>query len=237
MVTIRCAVAAASLLLVIPAASSHASGTLQISPACGDGSQITIDWTWYEYLPTGHPEWIGWDVLRRQVGDCGAYTRLNAESFPRGEGNQSYSLTDTPPLSNRTYEYRCIPVDAEHREILDLNHFWTNERTAFITCPERSAPVVRGSLHGDAMIFVDPCQNGCYEPFYLLFSYLDEHDPQGAQELRSNVGSGVTFDLYGYAGCGSVEGCGFSVTGFERVACDAVPALPTSWGRLKVLYR
>ena len=70
----------------LQAGSVHA-GTLLAYAGCADGTHITVQWSFTEdpTEPTGHPEWIGYDVERRPLASCGAFERLNAVPFPTSE--------------------------------------------------------------------------------------------------------------------------------------------------------
>ena len=96
------------------------AGQITASASCAAGNSITFIWSFYEdpSFPTGHPEWVGYDVQRRSISPCGAFVRVNAQPYARTPGvSEDFTYTEVPPISFRTYEYRVILVDANRHEI------------------------------------------------------------------------------------------------------------------------
>ncbi|HEX4936563.1 MAG TPA: hypothetical protein VFV33_25455, partial [Gemmatimonadaceae bacterium] len=68
-------------LAAVPAAA-HAYGDLTATANAISATEIEIVWQWYESDPpdpTGHPEWVGYDLYRRNPAECSPWVRLNAE--------------------------------------------------------------------------------------------------------------------------------------------------------------
>lgn len=228
-------IAAAVLSAVIVAPDVCRAGSLVASASCADGSHISLDWTYYEdpATPTGHPEWVGYDVLRRSMSDCGPLTRVNAEPFPRTLGiTQSFTYTETPPAMGVTFQYRVITVDASRQEIfIDYSTCEGASCMSWASCPAFSAPLTQGTLTDLGWALnVNPCAGTCYFPYYF-------YGPK-ADELRPYAGTGTVLRLYGQAGCGSVEGCAIDIDHYDIAPCSGpTPEHRSTWGRVKVLYR
>ncbi len=226
-----------AFLIAVPIPASHA-GLQTNGASCTGPQEITFAWNWHEYpaYPSGHPEWVGWDVLRRPIDTCGPFERINAVSFPRPYGeSHSHSLVDTPPVTGETYEYQAIPVDADRNRVWGFVYPECDSPCApptWASCPEASAPLTIGEVQDwQWALFVQPCAGSCYPGFHL---------PPGAveQELRAQGRIGTGVKLYGLAGGWGVEGPSVDPTGWEPGGCDDItPIGRTTWGALKTIYR
>jgi len=212
------------------------AGSLEAGASCADSSSISVHWTFYDdpLNPVAYPEWVGYDVMRRSLSECGPYVRVNADPLPRVVGaTHSHVFTEAPPARRTTYEYRVIPVDAQRQPVIIDRISCDNcgLATGWASCPERSAPLTQGTLEDWGWtLFVHPCPDGCYPGFYLA-------DHQAVVELRPYAGTGTTLSFYGRAACGSVEGCAISIDRYEEVPCGPTPVARPTWGRLKLVYR
>lgn len=230
------AIAAAIVCLVLIARSNGAShaGALSADASCGSGGIISFSWTFYEdpLNPTGHPEWVGYDVWRRSLADCGAFVRVNAAPFPRAGTTESLTYTEVPPASGTTFQYQVRLVDANRQQLfLDAIACDCIAHDAWASCPQMSVPLTQGTLQdlGWALL-VQPCAPGCYQSFYF-------DDPQLVSLLRPFAGTGTAFSFFGQAVCGTVEGCVIHVDHYETVPCGPTPAQRATWGRVKSIYR
>jgi len=212
------------------------AGVLTASASCAGGSGITFRWDFYEdpNFPTGsHPEWFGYDVQRRAISPCSRFVRVNAQPYARTPGvTETFTYTEAPPTSGRTYEYRVVLVDANRQEIPAAQV--TCEcyaRNGWASCPEFSAPLTQGTLTDWGWaLFVQPCAGSCYDSFYFEGPITDQ--------LRPYAGTGVSVRLYGSGFCGSVEGCAMNVAYYDFASpCGPTVALRSSWGRVKAIYR
>ena len=213
------------------------AGVITASASCAGGNSITFIWSFYEdpNFPTGnHPEWVGYDVQRRSLSSssCSAFVRVNAQPYARTPGvSESFTYTEAPPTTFRTYEYRVILVDANRHEIptsqVACECF---ARNGWASCPQYSAPLTQGTLEdiGWALI-VHPCAGTCYDSFYFSGPL--------AEELRPYAGTGTGVRFYGSGFCGTIEGCAMNPAYYQFMACDATPVVRSSWGRVKAIYR
>jgi len=230
MLALRVFPAAALALCVI--ASVATAGTYAVSASCDNSNVISVSWTFYEYPPnpTGHPEWVGWDVYRQSLTDCGSFVRVSSSPFARTPGaTEGFTFTEAAPSQGTTFKYRVIPVDASRNEVnLGANCEFCAPN-GWVSCPELSAPLTQGTLTdiGWALL-VNPCAGSCYDAFYI--SPIPE-------SLKPFAGTDTGLRLFGSAGCGTVEGCALTVDHFDVVNCGPVPALRASWGRVKATYR
>lgn len=226
------------VLTVTSVSSVLATGYLHAGATCADNANITLTWTWDEftgYPPTGRPDWVGYDVLRRTLVNCGPFVRVNDTPFPRTVGaTQTYTFVEPAPASNTPLEYQVIYVDA-NRQPLSLT--WPDREptggneVAWVSCPDQSAPVTEGFLvDWNWALSVDPCPGSCYPSVYF-------EDPTLIEELRPLVGTGKSVRLFGQAGYGSIEGAAMQVDRYEVSDCIATPTRSTTWGHLKLLYR
>lgn len=235
MLRARAALAGITLLAITAGLPGIArAGVLTASASCATGSSITFNWSFYENpaFPTGHPEWVGYDVQRRSISPCGAFVRVNEQPYVRTLGvSESFTYTEVTPLSGRTYEYRVVLVDASRQEIpagqVACECF---ARNGWASCPEFSAPLTQGTLEDWGWaLFVHPCAGSCYDAFFFSGPLVEE--------LRPYVGTGAVVRFYGAGFCGTVEGCELNPISYEFVPCPATPALRSSWGRVKGIYR
>lgn len=212
------------------------AGYLDQTAGCPDGVHLVVQWTWIETPgnPVGYPNWIGYDVLRRQAGTCDPYARLNDQSFPRVVGQtHSGSFSEVAPALHTTFEYRVVPVDASHQQVIMSSvdceppciHY------ASASCPDLSGPTTLGVVAQDLgwTVLIAPCSGSCWYSFYVSGSAV--------QALQPYVGTGRVFAFYGPFGCGGIEGCGLAVTRYDPADCGPTPTQSTSWGRLKTAYR
>src|SRR5690242_7677328 len=117
----RIAVASWIPLFLALAPISASAGTYEAQATTDAAGVIRVQWTYTENpsAPSGRPEWVGYDVMRRYNGMCVTeYARVNDTTFPRTMGQtQSYTFVDATALKNSPYAYRVIPVDANHNEL------------------------------------------------------------------------------------------------------------------------
>ena len=212
------------------------AGALSTSASCG-GASISFSWTFYEdpTHPTGHPEWVGYDVTRRSLPQCGGPVVVTAAPFARVPGiTQSFTYTEWPPTPGTTFEYRVVLVDANRQPVyLDPAScdLCGSASVNWASCPEFSAPLTQGTLLdlGWALL-VQPCADGCYQSFYFSGAR--------AAELRPYAGTGTVLRLFGSAVCGTVEGCAINIDHYDIASCGGpTPVHRASWGRVKAIYR
>jgi hypothetical protein len=224
----------AAVALAVPATPAGA-GALSTYASAASPTQILVRWSWWEDAnqPTGHPEWVGYDLVRRAVATCGAWTRLNPDVIARVPGqSQELSFLDTSPTSATAYEYRVRLVDSNRDELFLLSPACGSPCSppSFAMCPDLSAPLIEGTVEDWGWaVFVIGCASGCWGGFYIS-------NPE-ANLLRPYAGTGQVVRIYGQSGCGTVEGCGMSLDHFELGGCDATPARRATWGTLKSRYR
>jgi hypothetical protein len=226
----------AAFALAFASVRSADSGTMNSWSTSEDGVHITVRWQFYEYdgHPVAHPEWVGYDLLRRPVVGCGAWVRINPDAFPRIVGvTHDHTFVDTPPELGTAYEYQVVMVDADrHPVFLDVFACDFCVRESWACAPNFSAPLAEGRLfeEGPAFLRVISCQGSCFPEPYLL---ADDLSP-----LRAHVGTETTLRFYGEVRCGSVEGCSMGLHHYEVAPCDGVVATQAmGWGRLKLIYR
>ena len=211
-----------------------AAGSYNASASCDASGVVSVSWTYYEdpVYPSGHPEWVGYDVLRHSLDHCEPDARVNATTFARTPGlTQSYVYTETAAASGITYEYRVIMVDASHNQLfLGFPECDLCSSQAFASCPQYSGPITQGALQNiGGMLFVQPCATGCFQSFYLSAPW--------PPELNEYVGTGTAIRFYGTATCGTVEGCALAVSRYDVAGCDATPARHPTWRALTAIYR
>jgi hypothetical protein len=221
---------AASLLLVLGATAAQAQYTLSAYSTCAPPDSMYVIWTTYDPSgsPGGNPEWVGYDVMRRALPGCGAYTRANAEIIPRVPGmtHTSY-FGEVPPETGRMYEYRVIAVDASRQQLFFPG--FCSPCDTYQACPPLSAPVAVGTLVDEQLwLRVIPCPGSCYPAPYF--------DGALADELRPYAGTTTAFQFFGSVACGGIEGCAMQVDNYNVASCVTSSAT-SSWGRLKTIYR
>jgi hypothetical protein len=196
-----------------------------------DSSTIAFHFGYWEdpNNPAGHPEWVGFDVLRRSVADCGPFVRVNDQPYPREPGQSyNYTYTESPPERRTTYMYRVIAVDA-NRQQLSVPCEWPCLGYTWASSPRFSAPATQGTLSDWGWaLFITPTASTCYGSFYF--------EGYWAEELRPLVGTGTVVNLYGSPACGTIEGCAIGVDHYDIVD-RPVPVRAATWGRLKAIYR
>jgi len=227
------ALAASLTLLAASAVAASAGGftLIQANVDCSSGTTATVSWLMYidpDNPPAPVPEWVGYDVYRRSVGDCGPYVRLNPEIIPKAPAFETLTWDDTPP-SGTTFEYFVEIVDAQrqHINIGPIDQFtrtWT-------TCPQLSAPITVGQIvDWGWALYIQPCVAACYPGAYFS-------DEKLMAELRPFSGTDQIVRFFGTVGCCSVEGPGIGIDHYELGACGITPAARASWGQLKAIYR
>src|SRR5262249_8706017 len=193
---------------------------------------VAVRWTFYEdpAHPTGHPEWVGYDVLRRSLSDCGDFVRVNAEPFARTPGQtESFAYSEVPPATGTTFQYRVVLVDASRQQLAIIPACDLCAPNAWVSCPELSAPIAQGTLRDQGWaLFIQPCA-GCYQSFYISGSRVDE--------LRPYAVAGTVLKFYGRTTCGTVEGCALDLDHYEIAPCGPTPVALRTWGRVKAIYR
>jgi hypothetical protein len=215
---------AAFALLFVPSVAL-AYGAIYGGPACGANGTVTVEWTFYEDAPFGHPEWVGYDIVRKAVNQCTEFERLNAEIIPRGTGVHSRTFTDTSPSTATLYEYQIVPVNSSRNQ-LSYSDFYISD--VFMSCPDRSAPVALGTVEDIGWaVTINNCPEFCWYGAYI-------NDPPA--DIRGYAGTGVVLRFFGRMGCGSVEGCSLEVDRYEVAACVPVPTQSTTWGQIKARY-
>jgi hypothetical protein len=214
-------------------AGSVDAGTLLAQAGCADGTHITVFWSFTENPaePTGHPEWVGYDVERRPLASCGAYERLNAAPFPRTPGvSENFQYMEIAPATAAMFEYRVVPVDALRQPVALGFDCDFCSYVAWASCPDLSAALTQGTIEDIGWaVLVHPCPDGCYRSFYV-------ENPE-ADALRPYAGTATVVRLFGFPFCGTVEGCGMHVDHFDLAPCAPTPTLPSTWGRIKAGYR
>lgn len=210
-----------------PAAAQH---TLSAYSTCASNDSVYVIWTLYDFNsdPSAHPEWVGYDVLRRAVPACEDFVRVNDESIPRlaGQTHTRY-YGEVIPATGTLYEYRVIAVDASHQQVF-LPGF-CGPCNVFQECPPFSTPVTIGTVEDwQWAVAIIPCPGTCYPAAYIENPLADQ--------LRPYAGTGTTFRFFGNVGCGTVEGCSLQPDHWELTTC-VTPTVTRSWGRLKTIYR
>ena len=226
---------AAAIVLLLASPASTLAGSFESSAETASPTQIAVRWTFTEdpAAIVAHPEWVGYDVCRRPVADCGAWVRLNDAPFPRVVGQtHGGSLLDTPPATSTMYTYRVFPVDAQHAPVALLYPDCDPPCSppVFASCPDLSAPTIVGTVSDWGWaVFLTPCANGCWSSCYV-------NGPL-AGPLRPYIGTGQVVCVFGRMACGTTEGCSLTPDHFELGECGATPVQRGSWGRLKSHYR
>lgn len=230
--------AAIALLLAFALAPAAArAGDLNSFATCTGPGQVSLTWEFWEYPggAAGRPEWVGYDMMRRSVADCGEWVRLNPEIVPRVVGQTHGGVfVDASAGTAVTWEYRVVPVDAAHQPVIMLSPDCEPPCVplSWASCPEASAPIVVGRViefgSPGGFLFIEPCAGSCWGNFYVTGALLES--------VRPYAGTGTVLRLFGVGVCGSVEGCSVEVQSFELSNCAITPAPSSSWGRLKLRY-
>ena len=211
---------------------SHA-GQLSANASCADGSHISFTWTFFEdpSHPTGHPEWVGYDVLRRDQATCGALVRVNAVPYARSGATETFTYAETPPAPTTTYQYEVILVDASRQQLfLDPASCDCSAHDGWASCPEFSGPVTQGTLLDLGWALqVQPCADGCGPSVYIT-------GPQSLP-LERFAGTPQVVRFFGQTACGSIEGCALTLDHYELAACGPTPVARHTWGQVKAIYR
>jgi hypothetical protein len=224
----------AAVALAVLSAAAHA-GALSTSAAAASPTQILVQWSWWEdpAYPTGHPEWVGYDLYRRATGTCGDWVRLNPDVIARVPGQvQDLSFLDSTPATATAYQYQVRLVDVSRVQLFLLAPacYSPCSPPAFAMCPDLSAPLIEGTVTDWGWaVLVQGCQGSCWGGFYI--------SNPAADALRPYAGTGQAVRVWGPSGCGSIEGCGMGLDHFELTACISTPARRTTWGALKSHYR
>lgn len=219
-----------------PVATAHATGDLHATANANAANEIVIDWTWYEFNPEApptNPEWIGYDLYRRDPAQCTEWVRLNPTIIPRVPGQTHSGTFVDMPAVGITWEYQFVPVNAA-REAVFLNgavceppcapHAWES-------IPKLAGPVTVGKVTMDIgwAVVITPCLDGCWYTFTVS-------EPE-ASLLRPYLNTGQAFRFYGDEFFGTFEGSPLYLDHFEPTTCGTVSTAPTSWGRIKTIYR
>ena len=218
------------LLLMLAGGSRPAHGqfpAISAYPACLTDSSYVV---WSVFDPNqDHPEWVGFDVLRRVLPSCNNFVRMNSEIIPRLPG-PGYTIGFGEPAISRAIEYRVVPVDANRQEV-PLGPGYCSPCNAFANCPLYSAPITAGNLVELAagFVFVIPCPGTCYPG-----AYFEGGVPPG---LAPYVGTSTTLSLFGDISCGGVEGCAINTVDHWQVTSCVTPVATRTWGQIKVIYR
>jgi hypothetical protein len=215
-----------SLLALLTLPSLAAAQTFLNVDAQSTDSNVHVTWMLQEgsHSP-GYPEWTGFDVVRRSVGDCGPSVTVNSEPFPRTASNEYFEV----PPPGKMYEYRVVFVDA-NRQPVSIPDCFDCQRFGYATFPAFSAPMVQGTLQDLGWaLYVTNCPNMCFGPFYVSGPVMET--------LRQYAGTGQAVRFWGSASCGTLEGCSLAVDHYELAACGVTPTRRSSWGELKTLYR
>lgn len=221
---------ATGLLLLLGALPAGAQHTLSAYSTCAPDDSVYVIWTLYDPTndPYAHPEWVGYDVLRRGVATCEDFVRANNEIIPRlaGQSHERY-WGEVIPSTGVVYEYRVIAVDADHQQIF-LPGFCA-PCNVYQPCPQLSTPITIGTIEDWGWaVAVMPCPGTCYPGAYI-------QNPVG-DPLRPYAGTGTAFRFFGAVGCGTVEGCSMGPDHWEAATC-VTPTVTRTWGRLKTIYR
>lgn len=221
---------------LIPAVA-HSHGDLTATANAISATEIEIQWQWYEYPPgdpTGHPEWVGYDLYRRNPEECSPWVRLNAVILPREPGaTHGGTIVDAPPAPLVTWQYELRPVDADRNVVHLIGGYCEPPCAANMweSIPRLAGPVTVGRVAyetGAGMLLV-PCSDGCWYPFVV--------PEPGASLLRPYAGTDAVFRFYGDEFFGTFEGSYLYLDRFEPAGCGPTPAARPSWGRVKTLYR
>jgi hypothetical protein len=218
-----------------PLAGASIAGSLSTMASAASPTTIRVAWSWWEdpANPTGHPEWVGYDVWRRASAACGEWVRVNPDIVARTPGvTQDASYLDATAAPATTYEYRVRLVDASRTPLMfpPPDCLWPCNPPAFAMCPDYSAPLVVGTVsEWGWAVLVTGCSSGCWGAFYV--------ENPAADALRPLAGTGLAVAIYGGTQCGTVEGCALTLDHFESAGCGPTPARRASWGALKSHYR
>lgn len=229
------ALALVALAALAACRTAALAGALSTGAQAASPSQILVSWSWWEdpSYPTGHPEWVGYDVYRQATATCGAWVRLNPDVIARVPGqDQSCSWLDTTPASATAYAYQVRLVDANRDAVILLAPACLSPCSppAYATCPDASAPLVTGTVTDWGWaVQVIGCAGGCWGAFYV-------QNPD-ADALRPYAGGGQAVSLWGTATCGTTEGCALRLDHFALATCGSTPVRRDTWGTLKSRYR
>lgn len=231
------AVAVASAL-ALAASPAYGGGDLNATANATPSTQILFEWSWQEYdlsAPVGRPDWVGYDLYRRNPAECSDWVRLNEEMIARIPGvSHGGTFLDTPPALLVTWEYKLVMVNAARNEIVlvwpegceppCVPHAWES-------IPKLAGPVTVGSIGQDLgwAVVINPCPGTCWYSFTV--------GGPAADQLRPYLGTGETFRFFGDEYFGTFEGSPLFLDHFEPAGCAVTPALRTSWGRVKMRYR
>lgn len=226
--TLAIVIAVVSLLFLAGGSrSAHAQfPAVSAYPACISDSSYVV---WSVYDPDqGHPEWVGFDVLRRVMPGCN-FARANDQIIPR-PAEPGYTIGFGEPASGKAIEYRVVPVDLNRQEVL-LGPGFCSPCNAFANCPAFTSPITAGTLVELAVgfVYVIPCPGTCYPA-----PYFEGGVPAG---LAPYVGTSTALSIFANIGCGGVEGCSLSAVDHWQVTSCVTPVANRTWGQLKAIYR
>jgi hypothetical protein len=216
---------------------AHAYGDLTATANATSATEIEIQWQWYEYGPgdpAGYPEWVGYDLHRRNPAECSPWVRLNAEIIPRVPGaTHGGTIVDVPPAPLITWEYQLRPVDAAHNPVYLIGGYCEPPCPAHMweSIPKLAGPVTVGTVEMDLgwTVVIFGCRDGCWYSFNVT-------EPE-ASLLRPYLGTGEAFRFYGDEFYGTFEGSYLYLDRFEPAGCGPTPAVRPTWGSVKTRYR
>ncbi len=167
------------------------------------------------------------------MADCGTWVRINDVPYRRTMGaSESFTHADAPP-PGASYEYHIMIVrDDRTQAPYPENGSWMGSSPyTYAGCPESSVPVTHGTIvDWGYTLALQACPGSCFAS-----GFFEGYDV--VENLRSHIGAEVR--IFGHIGGGSIEGNYiYNVDHFELAPCTTViPARPTTWGRLKAIYR
>jgi hypothetical protein len=228
---------ALALALTLSAGTARASGDLYATANAISATQIEIQWEWYEFNPEApalYPEWIGYDLYRRNPAECSDWVRLNDVIFPRVLGaTHGGTIVDTPPAALVTWEYELRPVDIARNTVVIIGGYCEPPCVphAWESIPKLVGPVTIGTVEMDLgwAVYIFGCPGSCWYGFYV--------EGEAADQLRPYLGTGDAFRFYGDESFGGFEGSALFLDRFEPADCGVVPTKRTSWGKIKTIYR
>jgi hypothetical protein len=227
-------VAALALAALVAITPRVFAGDMSLS-ATPSGATVTIDFGYWEdpNYPTGHPEFVGYDLRRTDASDCNApQVIVNPQPFPRSGNTENFTFVDTPPAAGHVWRYQAIMVDAQRNPLLiSPPSCFSCTAWSYAPSPPDDTPTTIGTVQDWGWaVFIQPCAGSCLPSLYV--------DGPSQLPLRAFIGTNEVVRLFGAMGCGSVEGCGMRVDHWDVYTCNGpVATRQTSWGALKSYYR
>lgn len=226
----------AIVCLLVPAAAPRVAQAQYLSAysTCSivspPADSLYVIWTTSEpFPPSNHPEWVGYDVLRRALPGCDGYVRANDQIIPRVVGmTHTIYFGEATPAVGTLHEYRVIAVDAARQQLFFPG--FCAPCDVYQECPQLSAPVTIGTLVDETLwLRVIPCPGSCYPAPYVEGALADA--------LRPYAGTSTTISFFGTVSCGGVEGCVLNAVDRWELSSCVTSSTTSSWGRLKTIYR